>query len=523
MRKFLYSDIDRLSDLKRMDFDVVIIGSGVAGLYTALNLDPSLKVALLTKSELKDSSSWQAQGGIAAVLTEEDCFQLHMEDTLTAGAGLCKKEAVKVLVEEGPDAIHTLEKWEVPFDYNESGRLILGREGGHRLRRIAHCDGDATGRETTKRLGQLVMTKPNITPFFRHFLFDLVCVDNAVCGAVVFDEEKEQFLYFSAPHMVLATGGIGQLFSHTTNPRGAVGDGIAAAARVGCRLENMEMIQFHPTTLLSGEEDDHRLFLISEAVRGEGAILRNGKGEAFMQGKHPLADLAPRDIVTRCILKELRRTGEDHAWLDCSAMTREFFFHRFPNISQQCERLGIHLTDDYIPIHPAQHYFMGGIATDLWAKTNVSGLYAVGESSCTGVHGANRLASNSMLECLVFGKRCAQSINADNAKSPKETPSIEKHLVTTTVSPEERAGDRLLLQQTMTACFGPIRNTHDMQAGKETLLTLADKYQSVLCLDTDTCELCNMTQVALTVADGALARKESVGAHYIDEEIKEPV
>ena len=522
MRKFLFSHIDRLQDLERYDFDVVIVGSGVAGLYTALHLDPSLKVAILSKSELKDSSSWHAQGGIASVLTEEDCFRLHMEDTMTAGAGLCKEEAVKVLVEEGPAAIHTLEQWKVPFDYNESGNLILGREGGHRLRRIAHCDGDATGRETTRRLGALAAEKPHITPFFRHFLFDLVCDDDGVHGAVVLDEEKEKFLYFAASNVVIATGGIGQIYSHTTNPHGAVGDGISAAHRAGARLDNMEMIQFHPTALMSGKEADNRLFLISEAVRGEGAVLRNGNGDAFMQGKHPMADLAPRDIVTRCILKELRRTGEDRAYLDCSAMTREFFYRRFPNISQQCEKLGIDLTRDYIPIHPAQHYFMGGIATDLSAQTGVPGLYAVGEASCTGVHGANRLASNSMLECLVFGKRCADVISASPRKPVGKTIRPEAPTGEAVFSADERHADRIRLQETMSLCFGPMRNRHDMESGLEVLCAMKEKYDHALCLDHDTCEMGNMTHLAVEIARGALARKESIGAHYI-EETKEPV
>ena len=235
-------------------------------------------------------------------------------------------------------------------------------------------------------------------------------LENGVCGVIVYDESEERWKYFATRNVILATGGIGQLYTHTTNPRGAVGDGIAVAFRAGAKAENMEMVQFHPTTLMAGELEG-RLFLISEAVRGEGAILRNGSGDAFMQGKHPMADLAPRDIVTRNILQELRRTGEDRAWLDCSGMTRESFLKRFPNISARCEEMGIELTRDYIPIHPAQHYFMGGIATDLDGKTSVDGLYACGECSCTGVHGANRLASNSMLECLVFGKRCAHSIN----------------------------------------------------------------------------------------------------------------
>jgi len=516
MRRYLSPALLSPEALERLEFDVVVIGSGVAGLYAALHLSPDKKVAILTKNELKDSNSWQAQGGIAAVLTEEDNFRLHIEDTITAGAGLCKEEAVRVLVEEGPENIHTLEEWEVPFDYNESGRLILGREGGHRLRRIAHCDGDATGRETTKRLGQILMTRENIHPFFRHVMTDILTDEQGVCGVVIYNEEERKWLCLSCPNIILATGGIGQLYTHTTNPRGAVGDGMAAAFRAGAKAENMEMVQFHPTTLMAGEMDG-RLFLISEAVRGEGAILRNGSGKAFMKDKHPMADLAPRDIVTRGILKELRRTGEDRAWLDCSNMTDEFFSRRFPNIFAQCRSLGIELTRDYIPIHPAQHYFMGGVATDLDGSTCVPGLYACGEVSCTGVHGANRLASNSMLECLVFGRRCAASINRSDrtARSiPLPTP-IEKAVLR--LSPEEIRQDRIKLRKALSHAFGPVRRMDEMLYGLEKITSLQEKYDQVACFDVAAAEVCNMTVVAQKIAEAAVARKESIGAHYIEE------
>lgn len=516
MRRYLYDGKTPLNQLPCETYDAVVVGSGVAGLFAALNLDASLKVAVLTKTELKNSNSWQAQGGIAAVLDEEDCFKLHIEDTITAGAGLCKEEAVHVLVEEGPDAIHTLEEWKVPFDYNESGNLILAREGGHRLRRIVHCDGDATGRETTKRLGEIIFTKENITPYFRHNMTDIATDEKGVCGVIVYDESEECWKYFATRNVILATGGIGQLYTHTTNPRGAVGDGMAVAFRAGAVAENMEMVQFHPTTLMAGELEG-RLFLISEAVRGEGAILRNGKGEAFMQGKHPMADLAPRDIVTRNILQELRRTGEDRAWLDCSGMTREFFMKRFPNISARCEEMGIELTGEYIPIHPAQHYFMGGVATDLDGKTAVDGLYACGECSCTGVHGANRLASNSMLECLVFGKRCANSINRNRRDLPCQIPTITEEKDFIKPDGAELQKDRDTLRQALSEAFGPVRRKDEMQKGLEVIRALWAKYDRVLCEDPATAELCNMTLVALRIAEGAVARKESQGAHYIED------
>ena len=516
MRRYLYHGKTSPDQLPQEQYDVVVVGSGVAGLFAALNLDSTLKVAVLTKTELKNSNSWQAQGGIAAVLAEEDCFKLHIEDTMTAGAGLCKEEAVRVLVEEGPEAIRTLEEWKVPFDYNESGNLILAREGGHRLRRIVHCDGDATGRETTKRLGEIIYSRENITPYFRHNVTDVATDENGVCGVISYDEEKKCWKYFSTRNVILATGGIGQLYVHTTNPRGAVGDGMAVAFRAGAKGENMEMVQFHPTTLMAGELEG-RLFLISEAVRGEGAILRNGKGEAFMQGKHPMADLAPRDIVTRNILKELRRTGEDRAWLDCSGMTREFFLKRFPNISARCAEMGIELTKDYIPIHPAQHYFMGGVATDLDGKTSVPGLFACGEVSCTGVHGANRLASNSMLECLVFGKRCANSINRDHRALPNRLPTLPEETDLFRPTEEELKKDRAQIRRTLSDAFGPVRRRDEMEKGLETLKGLWEKYDKALCEEPEVAEVCNMSLVALRIAEGAVAHKESQGAHYIED------
>ena len=504
-------------------YDVVIVGSGIAGMYASLHLDDSLKVALITKVDIETSNSWYAQGGIAAVIAKQDNSKMHIEDTLKAGAGLCKQEAVEVLVAEGPENIRELQNMDVPFDVDADGELQITREGGHRLRRIVHCGGDATGKETTKRLGEIVMQRRNIDVLFHTFLVDIVSDTKSVQGVIICDAESGKYTLLHSQNVIIATGGLGQLYNYTTNPVGAVGDGIACAYRAGARLRNMEMIQFHPTTLVTNENTD-RLFLISEAVRGEGAVLRNKKGEAFMQGKHPMADLAPRDIVTREILKELRRTGDDCALLDCTAMTGEFFSKRFPTIFSQCEKFGIHLTEDYIPVHPAQHYFMGGIETDLDGMTNIEGLYACGEAACTGIHGANRLASNSMLECLVFGRRCARHINASRVKA--RSSDLEKKLAqeigsveTVALSKEQISAYKREIKNIMSDDFGAMRNAEDMQSAKHEIERIISECENMECDTQDAMELYNMMEVAHRVAIAALARKTSVGAHYIESKV----
>ena len=510
MRRYLYSGA--FDALPIQNFDVVIVGSGIAGLYGALHIDPALRVALVTKENLKRSNSYFAQGGIAAVLSPTDNFESHIEDTLTAGAGLCNEEAVRVLVEEGPENIQELIDLNVPFDTNPEGELQITREGGHSCRRIIHCGGDATGRETTKQLGHIVQDKENITIFYNTYLIDLLTADGSAAGCIVSGEDEKPFI-LHAPNVILATGGVGYLYQYTTNPRGAVGDGMACAHRAGVVCENMEMIQFHPTTLISPKHSD-RLFLISEAVRGEGGILRNHQGEAFMGDKHKLKDLAPRDIVTRCILQELDRTGEKNVFLDVSSMTEEFFSARFPTIYEECHKFGIMVPRDQIPVRPAQHYIMGGVKTNLDAMTSMEGLYACGEVASTGIHGANRLASNSMLECLVFARRAARHINGSNRKM-KELSLLDSMHLTKEITSKEIAQDRALVRETLTKYAGVVRHSKELQAGAQIIGELLEKYRS-LRLDTkDAYEICNMAQTAKMIFDAACARKESIGAHYI--------
>lgn len=500
------------STLPQLHYDVLVVGSGIAGLYAALHLDPSLKCAVVTKTDVQNGNSWFAQGGIAAVISADDNVDSHVHDTLVAGAGLCNEEAVRTLVAEGPENIETLIEMGVPFDTNPEGELLIGREGGHSCRRIVHCGGDATGRETTRRLGQIVQSRDNIDIFFETYLIDILTEDNRVVGAVIDDGSPKVVVTSS---ILLATGGIGAIYANTTNPAGAIGDGIAAAVRAGAVAENMEMVQFHPTTLYSPESSE-RLFLISEAVRGEGALLRNHAHERFMQGKHPMNELAPRDIVTRGILAELKRSGESHVFLDVSSMSEDFFSHRFPTIYGECKRLGINIPTDPIPVRPAQHYQMGGIKTDLNGCTGVEGLYAAGEAASTGIHGANRLASNSMLECLVFGRRAAWHINA----AARPHPSALRRDLPAEAGKEILAADEIAalrdsLRATMTADVSAVRTTAGLTHAKAEIDALRARLADCVLDRREAYALYNMAQVASLVVEGALARKESVGAHYL--------
>lgn len=511
MRKYLYNGDAAGCD--QYEFDVVIVGSGIAGLYCALHLNSEFQAAVVTKANIDESNSYLAQGGIAAVMSKDDQFISHIQDTLTAGAGLCDETAVKVLVEEGPENIRELIGMHIPFDVNSEGDLLITREGGHHMRRIVHCGGDATGKETTKQLGRLAYTKENLHFFLESFMVDILTDDRGVCGVLA--RVRDEYKVLKTRNLVIATGGIGQLYRYTTNPVGAVGDGIAAAARVGARLNHMEMVQFHPTTLIP-DDNPTRLFLISEAVRGEGAILRNRFGDAFMQGKHELADLAPRDIVTREIIKELKKNGGDRVFLDASSMTTEFFENRFPTIFRQCEKQGIHLTKDFIPVRPAQHYFMGGVKTDIDARTNISGLFCCGECAETGIHGGNRLASNSMLECLVFGRRCAEYINANFRPNDGSQVQLESKSTGSIVHTNEffsRA--EALIKDTMTEYAGPERSFEGMLQGISILEELEEQFEDSCLTAQYHFKISNMLQNALAILKAAYARKESVGAHYI--------
>ena len=513
MRRYLFGE--SLENLEVLKYDVLVCGSGIAGLYSALHISQDKKCLVITKSNIEHSNSYLAQGGIAAVIDPNDKFESHIQDTLRAGAGLCNEEAVRVLVSEGPENIKELVDMDVPFDVNPEGDLLITLEGGHTHRRIVHCGGDSTGRETTKKLGQITMTRENIDVMFDTYLVDIITDNGKAIGAIIYDKKPKLVI---APNIILCTGGCGALYELTTNPKGAVGEGIAAALRAGAVIVNMEMVQFHPTTLVGNTPNSENLFLISEAVRGEGGKLMNSKGERFMVGKHELAELAPRDIVTRGILKELKRSGESNVYLDVSSMTEEFFSHRFPTIFNVCRQIGVNVPYDKIPVRPAQHYLMGGIKTNLDGMTNIDGLYACGEVAWTGIHGGNRLASNSMLECLVFGRRAAFDINKKNRISEKfDLPQTGNH--NRKVFTDEKIDEyEKLIRHTMTEKVGAVRSVNGLLEAKEILDNIYEKIQTSHFSTPKQYELYSLVEVAQLIITHALGRKESIGAHYISEE-----
>jgi L-aspartate oxidase len=489
--------------------DFLVIGAGVAGLRAAVELASAGRVVVLAKREVTDSATQYAQGGIAAALGDEDEIGLHLQDTLTAGDGLCIPEAVKVLVEEGPERIEELIQWGTEFD-RDGTKLAFGREGAHSRNRILHAHGDSTGREILRALYAKAKTLSSISVCEFEFSTDLLVEDNRIRGVNLITEKGETRT-ISASAILLATGGVGQLYRNTTNPRVATGDGVGMAFRAGAEVSDMEFIQFHPTALYLKNAPR---FLLSEALRGEGAYLRNGELSRFMPKYHEMAELAPRDVVARAIMHELEVSGmkDPVVYLDLTHLDEAHVKARFPRIHATCLQYNFDIATDLIPIRPAAHYSMGGVRTTLDAKTTIPGLYAAGEAAAVGVHGANRLASNSLLEGLVFGARAGKKMRDELRKGPAKHGGAPRAAYSN--GPVDQDTDEVIreIQDLMWQHAGIVRTGKGLKQAIERLQQMASRVAHPH--TRRAWEAQNLRTVGLLVARSALARQESRGAHY---------
>ncbi len=493
----------------RAEAAVVVVGSGVAGLTAALRARQSGTVLLVTKADLGDGSTRWAQGGIAAAVGPGDSPAQHEQDTLVAGAGLCDPAAVRLLVTQGPAALRRLIAEGAFFDMDAQGGLSLTREGGHHRNRIAHAGGDATGAEISRALVSAVRADPGIEIIEHALVLDLLTsADGAVCGVtlhVMGEGQRGGVGSVAARAVVLATGGMGQVFEQTTNPRVSTGDGVALALRAGAVVADVEFVQFHPTVLYLGAGVRGQQPLISEAVRGEGAVLLDDDGKRFMIGQHELADLAPRDVVAKAVVRSMRASGASHVWLDGRHLGQDLWMRRFPTIVESCRSFGIDPLTDLIPVSPACHYASGGVRTDLAGRTSVVGLYACGEVACTGVHGANRLASNSLLEGLVF----AEQIGADLASG---LPPLQEPTTAREPAGLLPASVRDAVSATMTDGAGVLRSAASLTATGDRLADLAAATSQDSC--TETWEATNLHTVASFLVAAAARREETRGSHW---------
>lgn len=506
-----------------MDTDALVLGSGLAGLVLALKIADQSKVLLCTKTDLGTTNSAMAQGGIAAVMSDEDSFDRHVQDTLTAGAGLCDENVVRTIIEQGPARIADLVRWGVEFDLDADARVDLTREGGHSMRRILHV-ADHTGQQVHAKLLERVLAHPNVRVLENHYAVDLILNhaveprsvgDRRCLGAYVLNRATGEVVPILAQATFLATGGAGKVYLYTSNWSGATGDGIAMAYRAGARVANLEFMQFHPTCLY---HPSARNFLITEAIRGEGGELVDATGRAFMRDVHPLGSLAPRDIVARSIDAEMKRTGAECVFLDITSHPRAFLEKRFPAIYRRCLELGIDMATTPIPVVPAAHYLCGGVLTGADGHTDVKALYALGETGCTGLHGANRLASNSLLECLVVSHLAAERFRATpRITLPSRVPERKQtslHDADEMIVIHHMWDEIRRLMWNYVGIVRTDRRLHRARHRLETIQSEIEEYYSAFKTHSEIEELRNICLVAELTVRSALARRESRGIHY---------
>ncbi|RKD26915.1 L-aspartate oxidase [Caminicella sporogenes DSM 14501] len=506
----------RLNSIRKEYCDVLIIGTGIAGLYTSLNIDSNYKVVVLSKDKISENNSNLAQGGIAACFSEDDDINLHFEDTIKAGNYYNDKKAVKILVQEASENIKKLIKIGTNFDKDKDGNIRVTKEGGHSKRRILHSK-DETGKEIIRALSEEALKRENINIIENIFAIDLLTVDDKCLGVLVKNEEEIYAILSKAT--VLATGGIGQVYDNTTNSIIATGDGIAMAYRAGVEIVDMEFVQFHPTALYN--ESDSKRFLISEAVRGEGAVLRNSKREAFMEKYHELKDLAPRDIVAKSIFNEMLKEDKPCVYLDITHKNEDFIKSRFPNIYKMCLSRNIDMTKDYIPVCPVQHYIMGGVKIDYFGRTNIQRLYACGETSCVRVHGANRLASNSLLEGLVFGNRIANDINKIIERIEIENYLIENEENYKRIDKKQIQEIKVKVKKIMGRYAFILRSKEGLNKALNMIEEILNKLDGCKEDSKEFYECFNIATVAYLIVKAALNREKSLGSHIIVDSLEE--
>ncbi|MCY1721279.1 L-aspartate oxidase [Prolixibacteraceae bacterium Z1-6] len=497
-----------------LEFDTVVIGSGLAGLSAAYHSSKFGSVAIVTKSQLDTSNSYYAQGGIAAAIADNDSPEQHAHDTLVTGRGLCDHDAVDVLVKEGKERVLELVKMGMPFD-KEGDNFILGLEGGHTKRRILHAGGDATGKELTCFKLDLIRKEKNVQAFEFVAAIKLLHKDNCMLGVQAYDFKTNKNIVFKTKAVILATGGLSRIFSRSTNPHTATGDGIAMAYEAGAKLADLEFIQFHPSALYVPKKE---AYLISEAVRGEGAWLLNQKGDRFMKDIHPLAELAPRDVVAYSIFRQIQKSDKKHIYLSLKHLDKEKIKNRFKNIDKHLQEYGFNLTEDLLPISPAAHYMVGGVRTNLDAETNISGLFVCGEVASTGVMGANRLASNSLLECLVFGKRASEK--AAKLKDPHFTLEEPEPIILDADNEELFLNYQNELATLMSENLGIVRNKKSLEyalARFNEILKQFSKEENKYNL----IKIKNAVNICKLIATAALIREESRGGHIREDFQKE--